>query len=155
MARKAYEYALDLLSARGYTVRNLRRKLVQKEFDADEVSAAVERLLAAGLLDDGRYAREYVRQKLTTGRSSVRRVRLELAKKGVAGEDINSAIESVMDEEPVDIARSIDAAVKKKLASMGSIELEVKRRRLFGFLARRGFEIEDIRRSIDENLTDR
>lgn len=152
MARKAYEYALDLLSARGYTIRNLRRKLIQKEFDADEVTAAVERLLAAGLLDDGRYAREYVRQKLTTGGSSVRRVRLELAKKGVAGEEISAAVEAVMEEEPVDIARSIDAAVKKKLASMGSLEPSVKRRRLFGFLARRGFEIADISRSLDENL---
>lgn len=152
MARKAYDYALDLLSARGYTVRNLRRKLVQKEFEADEVNAAIERLLNAGLLDDGKYAREYVRQKLTSGGSSVRRVRLDLIKRGVAGEEINSAIEAVVQEEPVDIARSIDAAVKKKLASMGSLDPDVKRRRLFGFLARRGFEIADIRRSLDENL---
>ena len=39
LARKAYDYALDLLSARAYTIRNLRRKLVQREYAADEPGA--------------------------------------------------------------------------------------------------------------------
>ena len=55
MSRKAYEYALDLLSARAYTVRNLRARLIRKEFDDGEVQVAMERLVRAGLLDDMRY----------------------------------------------------------------------------------------------------
>ncbi len=149
MARKAYEYALDLLSARGYTTRNLKRKLVRKEYEPAEVDAVIERLTASGLLDDARYAREYARQKLTSGGSSVRRVRQQLAVKGISSEGARVATDAVMTEELVDIEQSINATVRKKLASMGDLPRDVKRRRVFAMLARRGFEIADIRRAID------
>jgi len=152
MARKAYEYALDLLSARGYTTRNLRRKLIQKELAPAEIESAVNRLIDAGLLDDAKYAREFARQKLTTGGSSVRRVQRALVVKGIPSELARDAIDAVMEEEEVDIEHSIESAARKKVASMGDLPIEVKRRRLFAFLARRGFEIDDIRRSINENV---
>ena len=152
MARTAYQYALSLLSLRGYTVRNLRRKLVQKGFGADDTTSVMERLIEARLLDDGQYAREYARQKLESGGSSVRRVEQELLKKGVSAEEIRSAVTSVIADGDVDISRSIDLAAKKKLASMGELDVEVKRRRLFGFLARGGFEISSIRRVVEEKV---
>jgi len=154
LARKAYDYALDLLSARAYTIRNLRRKLVQREYPADEVVAVVERLLGAGLLDDARYAREYARQKLTLGCVAVRRVELELARRGVGRDEIARAVAVVLEEEPVDLERSVNAAARKKIALMGGLAPDVKRRRLFAYLARRGFEAGEIRRSIEQNLAD-
>ncbi len=149
MARKAYEYALELLSARGYTIRNLRRKLVSKEYEAEEIEGVIERLIECGLLDDARYAREYARQKLTSGGSSVRRVRQQLLVRGVSSEHARAATDAVMREESVDIERSINATVRRKLASIGDLPRDVKRRRIFALLARRGFEIADIRRAVD------
>ena len=149
MARKAYDYALDLLSARAYTTRNLRRKLTQKEYDPAEVEATVDRLVAAGLLDDAKFAREFARQKLTTGGSSVRRVQRALAVRGISPDLARAATDTVIEEEEVDIEQSIEAAAKKKVASMGDLDRDVKRRRLFAFLARRGFEIADIKRTVD------
>ncbi len=149
MARKPYDYALDLLSARAYTTKNLRRKLVQKEFSPDDVAAVIARLAESGLLDDAKYAREFARQKLTSGGSSTRRVQQQLAVKGIPADDARAAIETVMEEESVDIGQSINAATRKKLASMGELPADVKRRRLIAFLARRGFEFADIKRAID------
>ncbi|MGH9421952.1 MAG: regulatory protein RecX [Thermoanaerobaculia bacterium] len=149
----AYDYALDLLSARAYTTRNLRRKLVQKQFNADDVSIAIERLERAGLLDDERYAREYARQMLTTGDKSVRWVQQHLARRGVPANKVRAAIETVGEEETIDAARSIAVAARKKAASMGDLPRDVRRRRLFAFLARRGFEMRDIMRVIDEVLS--
>ena len=154
MPNNAHEYALNLLSARAYTARNLRRKLVQKEFEPADVETAMERLVASGLIDDSRFASEYARQKLTTGGSSVRRVKQDLMRRGLSAENIRAAIEQVVAEETVDIVKSIDAAARKKFASMGNIAPDVARRRLFGFLARRGFEIDDIRRAIERVLAD-
>ena len=154
MANNAYEYALNLLSARAYTARNLRRKLVQKEFDADDVEAVMERLVASRLVDDARFASEFARQKLTIGGSSVRRVKQDLMRRGLSAENIRAAIEQVTDEESVDISKSIDAAARKKLSSIGDVEREVARRRLFGFLARRGFELADIRSAVERALAD-
>ncbi|MDO8502364.1 MAG: regulatory protein RecX [Gemmatimonadaceae bacterium] len=152
MAGSAYDYALNLLSARAYTTRNLRRKLVQKQFDATAVEAAMERLISSGLLDDSRYAAEYARQKLVHGGASVRRVEQDLARKGVARDLAKRAAASVMDEEAIDTSVAVLRAAQKKLASLGDLEPVVKRRRVFAFLARRGFELNEINAAIDRIL---
>src|SRR6266852_791244 len=94
--RSAYEYALNLLSARPYTARNLRRKLAQKEFAAAEADAAIERLVGNGLLDDGRYAMQFARGKLLGPGASRRRIRQQLFQRGIKGDLADSAIDSVI-----------------------------------------------------------
>ena len=145
---KAYEYSLNLLSARAYTERAIRRKLTQKLFHAKEIDAAVDRLVSARLIDDEKYAEEFARQKLVNRGSSVRRVHQDLSRRGISSEVARAAVDRVRDTEVVDIVASIEAVARKKLASMGDLDEETKRRRLFGFLARRGFELEDIKRAI-------
>jgi SOS response regulatory protein OraA/RecX len=43
----------------------------------------------------------------------------------------------------------VESQARKKLASMGGLDDDTKRRRLFAFLARRGFELDDIKRAVD------
>ena len=150
MSAKAHEYALSLLAARGYSRRNLHRNLVRKEFDPREIESAIERLVSSGLLDDRKYAAEFARQHLVTGRASVRRVVQELVRKGIAGDVANVAVAAVMDEEGVETIGLMERIARKKLLSLGDLDPAVKRRRLFGFLARRGFELDDIKRVIGQ-----
>ena len=155
MAGKAYEYALNLLSARAYTSRNLRRKLVQKEFDAEEIEATMARLTASKLIDDSKFAAEYARQRLIVGGSSSRRVEQDLQKKGIGREEAKAAVTSVLDEESVDTGASAEKAARKKFKSLSGLEREVQRRRLFGFLSRRGFDIDDVKRAVEKVLAGR
>lgn len=150
MAGGAYEYALNLLAARAYTTRNLRRKLVRKEFAPAEIEVAMARLVSSGLLDDHRYASEFARQRLVVSGVSVRRVEQELVRRGIARDVAKGATAAVVDKEEVDTARSMERVARKKLVSLGYLDPAVKRRRLFGFLARRGFELDDIRRVIGQ-----
>jgi regulatory protein len=143
-----YNRALDLLSARPYTVRQLRRKLIQKEVPADEADAVVERLVGAGLLDDAKYASAYARSRLTGQGASVRRISQDLARKGVPAEVAKQAIAEVVSEEDVDTRAVIERVARKKLTSMGDLEPVVLRRRLFAFLARRGYELDEIRDAV-------
>jgi regulatory protein len=145
VAQTPYNRALDLLSARPYTVRQLRRKLIQKEVPADEADAVIERLIGAGLLDDERYALAYARSKLVGQGSSARRISQDLARKGVSTELSKQAIEQVVIDEEIDTRAVIERVARKKLASMGDLEPVVLRRRLFAFLARRGYEMDEIR----------
>jgi regulatory protein len=141
----AYNYALNLLAARPYSTQSLRRKLVQKEYTPDEVAGAVERLTANGLLNDARYAEQYARSKILSAGASKRRLQQELYRKGIKGETATNAIASVIEEEEIDPAEMIERVAKKKLAQLGDLEPLVLRRRLFAFLARRGYELEDIK----------
>ena len=148
MAQTPYNRALDLLSARPYTVRQLRRKLIQKEVPGPEADAVVERLLGAGLLNDEKYALAYARSKLVGQGASVRRVGQDLARKGVNAEISKQAIADVVLEEEVDTRAVIERVARKKIASMGDLEPIVLRRRLFAFLARRGYELDEIRDTV-------
>jgi regulatory protein len=152
MAQNAYEYALNLLSARAYTTRHLRRKLRQKEFGAGETEAAIGRLLSSGLLDDRKYAAEFARQRLVVRGASVRRVEQDLARKGIDRETAKAATAAVLEEESVDTLATIDRIARKKLASYGALDPRIKRRRLFGFLARQGYELDEIRKATLELL---
>ena len=141
----AYNYALSLLGARPYSTRTLQRKLVQKEYSADEVREAVDRLLENGLLNDARYAEQYARSKILSTGASKRRLQQDLYRKGIKGDVATEAIASVMDQEEVDPAAVIERVAKKKLAQLGDLEPLVLRRRLFAFLARRGYDLDEIK----------
>lgn len=154
MADKPYEYALNLLSARAYTARNLRRKLIQKEFDPSEIETAMERLIASRLIDDARFASEYARQKLLSGGTSSRRVEQQLQQRGIAREIAKDAVGSVVVEEEIDTASSAERVARKKFKSLAGLDIETQRRRLFGFLARRGFDIPEIKAVLDRMLSE-
>jgi regulatory protein len=59
------------------------------------------------------------------------------------------AISEVVDEERVDADSLIEDAARRKVRSLGSVAPEVARRRLYAFLARRGFAPDEIRRVVD------
>lgn len=148
MATGPYEYSLNLLAQRAYTVRNLRRKLIQKGFEPVEAERALDRLQGNGLLDDQKFAVEFARQRLVVSGASVRRVEQDLVRRGISSDSAKAATRSVVSEEHVDFEGSMERLALKKLASLGDLEPRIKRRRVFGFLARKGYELDDINRTL-------
>lgn len=144
MSRSAYQYALNLLSARPYTARNLRRKLVQKEFAVVEADAVIERLLGNGLLDDSRYAAQFARGRLLGPGASRRRIRQQLFQRGIKDDVANPAIDAVIADEEVDLEAVVEKDARKKLNSLAGLDPAVVRRRLYSHLARRGYDLDEI-----------
>jgi len=144
----AYNYALNLLSARPYATRALHRKLIQKEYTAADADDAIRRLVSAGLLDDEKYAEQYARSKILGTGASKRRLTQELYRKGIRGDVATNAIANVIADEEIDTAAVIDRVARKKLAQLGDLEPLVLRRRLFAFLARRGYDVDEIKRVV-------
>jgi regulatory protein len=145
VANSAYEYALKLLTARPYTARSLHRKLSQKGFPEEESAAVLERFERSGLINDARFAEQYARSKVLGSGASKRRVTQDLRRKGISEPLAKAALESVFADEELDQRAMAEKAARKKLSQMGDLEPLVLRRRLFGFLARRGYELEDIK----------
>jgi regulatory protein len=148
----AYNYALNLLAARPYSTRALHRKLIQKEYLAADAEDAIRRLVDNGLLDDAKYAEQYARSKMMSSGASKRRVQQDLYRKGIKGEVATTAIAAVIEQEEIDPSIVIERVARKKLAQLGDLEPLVLRRRLFGFLARRGYDLEEIK-SVVARLT--
>ena len=141
----AYNYALNLLGARPYSTSALRRKLIQKEYEPADADDAIGRLVDNGLLDDRKYAEQFARSKMVASGASKRRVVQDLYRKGIKGELATNAIAAVIEDEEIDPAAVIERVARKKLAQLGDLDPIVVRRRLFAFLARRGYELEEIK----------
>ena len=152
MPTNSYDYALNLLTARAYTTSALRRKLIQKGHERSELDATIDRLVANGLLNDEKYAEEFARQRMVVAGASQRRVEQLLAQKGIAREVARAAAEKVVEEEDIDTIGAIEKIARKKLLSLGDLGPLVKRRRVFGFLVRKGYDLEDINRVLSHIL---
>ncbi|HWH53101.1 MAG TPA: regulatory protein RecX [Gemmatimonadaceae bacterium] len=144
--RSTYERALDMLEARARGADELRRLLVRKGEPAADVDETIERLTRAGLLDDAAYARQLARSKALGAGMSRRRIQQELARRGVARDITAEAIADVFEDESVDEGKLIERAAAKKLRTLGRLDEPTRRRRLYAFLARRGFDADDIQR---------
>ena len=141
----AYDRALNLLAFQARSARELKRRLVQKGEDPALADAAVARLVERGLLDDADYARQLTRSKVLGAGASKRRVQQELFKKGVARETADAAIAEVFEDEQVDEQAIVDDAARKKARALAKLDPATRRRRLYGFLARKGYDGEKIR----------
>jgi regulatory protein len=143
-----YDRALNMLALRARSSRELRRQLVRKGEPADQVDAAIVRLHAAGFLDDGAFARQFARSKALGAGMSRRRIQQELGRRGVAREVGDDAIADVFEEEQLDESRVVEQAARKKLRSLKNLDAATRTRRLYAFLARRGYDLDDIRRAM-------
>jgi regulatory protein len=145
-ALRTLDRALDLLAVRGRSVRDLRTRLLKKGEPEQHVGQAIERLIERGFLDDAAYARSVARARAVGAGMSKRRVRQELYRRGVALDVADEAIARVWTEEAVDTSEELERVARKKLATLEDADEPTRRRRLYGFLARRGYEFDDIKR---------
>lgn len=136
---RVYDRAVMMLAARGRASRDLERQLVRKGEPADLARKAVERLAAQGFVDDAAFARSFVRSKSGNAGLARRRLEQELGRKGVERTVISGAIEEVFAEEEVDESAAAEALARKRDRSLGNADASSRRRRLYAFLARRGY----------------
>jgi regulatory protein len=152
--RSTYDRALDMLEVRARGETELRRLLLKKGEPETDVDAVIERLRASGLLDDADFARQFTRSKAMGAGHSRRRIRQELSKRGIAPDTSAEAIETVFDEEGVDEGAAIERVARKKLRMLAEVDTATRRRRLYAFLARRGYDHDDIQRTVRVLLAD-
>jgi regulatory protein len=148
-ALHTFDRAANMLAARPRAARDLERQLVRKGEPPEYVASAIARLTALGAIDDARFARQFIRSKLSGAGLSRRRLQSELWRRGVAREVIDAAIAEVMVEDEVDEGAQIAEVAAKKMRTLRSLDSVTARRRLYAFLARRGYDASAIRRLMD------
>ena len=124
----AKDRALGLLAVRWRSRRELEMRLRAAGFEETAVTAALDDLERAGLIDDERFARELALAKSNRMDGS-RSVRSALAKAGVAP----GLAEEVVDDLGDDRERAV-ALAASRVSRMTGLEPEAAYRRLYGFL---------------------
>lgn len=146
---KARESALTLLSFRARTAVELRRRLARKDLPEEVVEECVAELVQKGLVDDSAFAELFARDRVRLRPRGRRRIVQELRAKGVEADTAEAAVGEVMEREEVTELELAREAAARWSPRAGEDPLRA-RRRLHGFLARRGFGGETVRQLMEE-----
>ncbi len=152
--KPAYDRALRFLERRAYSTEEIRQRLARNGYEAAAIEQTIARLTRAGLLDDAAYARQVARSKLVGARFGARRVRQELARRGVPRQLIGAAVEEVTQDEEVDSSAQAIEVARRRSRDLAGLDPVVQRRRLYAYLARRGFGPDDITAAVRVALRD-
>jgi len=137
--KKAKEKALNLLSYKEYTTKQLTDRL-KRHTDEESAEQAVARMEELGLLDDDDYAERFARDLSERKKFGILRIRQEMRQRGLTNEQIEYAT-SLLRSDPEEKMREIIAR-KYPLA----YEDEKVRRRAFSALMRMGYPAAEVRR---------
>jgi len=149
---RVLDKALDLLAVRARSSRDLRIRLRRAGAPDHDISWSIDRLAAQGFVDDAAYARQVARAKVLSGGVSRRKVVKVLRQRGVSAEVADEAIDATLADVELDEHGAALAAAQKRLRSLAALDPQVKRQRLYAFLARRGYEGDVVRRVLREVL---
>ena len=141
-ARRAQEKALYLLEHRSHSKRELTEKIARTTASREAARAAADHLEEIGLLNDRAYAESFVKELLLRKGYGVRRVRQELARKGIAPEIADQVLDQWEDLDQT--ARENMARVLEKRYPRWREE-EAVRRRAVAALQRLGYTWDQVR----------
>jgi regulatory protein len=155
VARLAHEDAVtaevDRAVASLARQRRSRRQLEgaarRRGADAGVVAEALDRLAASGVLDDRGMAEAEAAARLRRGEAPAR-VRQRLRQKGVEAPVVAEALRQSVEEEGFDEGAACEALAVRRWAAVSALPPEVRRRRLTGFLLRRGFSGGEVQRVV-------
>jgi regulatory protein len=132
--------ALRLLSQREHSRAELERKLAPHEEVPGELAKALDELQARDFINDGRAVDSVVNRR--SGKLGSARIKQELAAKGLSGEAVAEAMESLKDTE---LSRAQEVWRKKFGSPPQDPQEKAKQLR---FLITRGFNAEVVRRVV-------
>jgi regulatory protein len=131
-----HERALRLLAARQRTRRELQGRLVRAGFPADEVEEELQRLQEVGLLDDARFAADYVEHALDRRLEGRRSVAAGLSARGID----RGLIEEALGRSTGDDTDRLERLAQARMRRLRGVPPDAAYRRLVSFLVRRGHE---------------
>lgn len=136
---------------RAHSRAELADTLARRNVPGEVAERVLNRMEQVGLVDDGSFAASWVESRQQRRHLSRRALRAELGRKGLDREVIGEAVGEVDDEDEYTAALNL---ARSKLRSYARVEPHVRRRRLAGVLARRGFDASITARVLDEVLTE-
>jgi regulatory protein len=145
LEEKAKNVAIGYIEYRPRSIAETRQHLQKKEYPDDVIERVVQRLAEVELLNDAAFARYRVEQRETFKPRSKMALQMELRKKGIERALIETAVAEV------DELAAATQAAQAKARRYHSLPQQEFRKKLGGFLQRRGFGY-DIVREVTEAL---
>lgn len=139
--KRARLRAMHLLNDMDRTEGQLRQKLKQNGYTEDIINQALDYVKSFGYINDENYIRRFVESRMD--KKSRKEIYAVLCQKGLKGSEIEQIMEEVYDGHSEEEA--LREIIRKKRWDLESAD-EKQRQKICGYLMRKGFRYEDIRR---------
>ncbi|WP_313543322.1 regulatory protein RecX [Leifsonia aquatica] len=151
-SKKVSAVTIRQLARRGMSRWELEQVLLKREIEPEVFGPELDRLETLGVIDDASLAvslafTQHSRKGL--GRSSIEQ---DLKRRHIDPELIEIALADIADED--ELERATELAVKR-IGQLSSYDEETARRRLHGFLARKGYSSSIVRQAMDAAFASR
>ena len=127
--------SMRALARRGMSSHEMTQFLGTREFETDEIASEIERLEGSALLDDAALAETLARTLRDRKGLGASAIKAELRRRKIDNEHIEAVIGGERDEEQ---ERATEIALKRA-PQLRSLDSVTAKRRLTGFLMRRGY----------------
>lgn len=128
-------------------IQDIRKKIETAGLSSEANDRIIDRLLKEKFIDESRFARSFVNDKLQFNKWGRIRISYELQKKDIPSSARFDALDEINEEEYQEILLSLLKSKKKTVK--GKDERDVNNK-LFRFAAGRGFESRDISRCLKQ-----
>jgi regulatory protein len=150
--------ALHFLSFRPRSEKEVRDSLLKKDAPEEIIERVIARLKEHKFVRDEDFAKWFIENRLRFRPKSINIIKLELKQKGIERDIIDSAILEIQNSDVVDVeVNDLDSAKKlvaKRIEKYQGQDKQVIYQKLGSYLARRGFNWDTIKKSIDDILRD-
>ncbi len=141
-----YEAAVRALMRRAYSVYEMKQLLGRRTEDDELLKTVMDRLKRAKMVDDERFAKQFVRQRTEIRRQGKFRIARDLRARGVPDRHIESALADAAKE--TDESAVVRQRLERKLRSFRGEISENKMASMYRSLLRAGFSADVVRREL-------
>ncbi len=145
---KAYDKSLKFLSFRVRSEKEIKDKLIEKEFHPKIIEKTILKLKKVGQINDKEFALTWIKDRCAVKPSGKYLITRELKQKGVSQEIIDKVLKKMLPEDK-EFKQAIKLAQKKEKVYKSLPRLEFNKK-ISAVLARRGFSWEMIKKTIDK-----
>ncbi len=146
LPRRAKLRAMNLLKSRAYTVKQLHDKLKAGGYPEEIIAQALNYVGSYRYTDDLQYAVSFIRNQ--TERRSRRRIELDLLGRGISQSVLEEAWGLWEEEGGLQDEEGMISSLLEKKGFDREHADQKQRQRMYGFLMRRGFPAEAVRRAV-------
>lgn len=142
--QSALQYVVYLLSRRDYSERELRQKLGQKEYAADEIEHAIAKVQDNQWQSDERFCASFIRNRAAQGYGPLR-IKQELRQKGIADWLVGQELEN----SEIDWFEKAECLFTKKCPSEWNLKTKQK---MWRYMLSRGFQADHFRHLMEMDI---
>jgi regulatory protein len=147
--KRTFDRAVNLLTFKPRSVKELRERLLEKDWtNAGVVDEVIKTLETYGYLNDAQFAKDFAASKLRQKPVGKHVLRQKLIQKKLDKETIDEAIEKTFENTPEE--EMIDLAIEKRLRLKGKPATREDAKKFYDFLLRQGFSYDLVRDKMRE-----